>query len=167
MKAIYLIYLLSTTLLLGVIGCAKENPRVITTLNQTAFLDGSLPANPLRWKVITSAIDHRDATMYTVFGNDQAVQYARSNAGHDYPAGSVIALVTWTQQEDPRWFGGSIPAAPRSVEFVTVNANSGHQPTYSYEEYAGVPLKKVSAQQSSAPADRAAYLLSQRAAVMP
>jgi Cytochrome P460 len=158
---------LSTTLLLCLMGCAKENPRVLTQLNQAAFLDGALPANPLQWKVITSAIDRKDATMYTLFGNDQAVQYARTNAQHDYPTGSVIALVTWTQQEDPRWFGGSIPAAPRSVEFVTVSVGSDHKPQYSYEDYAGAPLRKVSTQQNSAPDGRTAYLLSQRAAVMP
>jgi hypothetical protein len=161
------IRLLTTALLLGIIGCAKENPRVVTTLNQAAFLSGVLPANPLQWKVITSAIDHRDATMYTVFGNDRAVQYARTSTQHDYPDGAVIALVTWTQQEDSRWFGGSIPAAPKSVEFVTVSTGSNRQPAYSYEEYAGAPLKKISTQQNLVPEGRAAYLLSQRAAVMP
>ena len=40
--------------------------------------------------------------MYTLFGNDLAVQYAHTNPQHDYPAGSVLSLVTWSQQEDPR-----------------------------------------------------------------
>ena len=29
-----------------------------------------------------------------------------------YSAGAVLALVTWTQREDPHWFGGRIPDAP-------------------------------------------------------
>jgi hypothetical protein len=133
---------------------------VAATQNQAAALVGDLPANPLQWRVITSALNQRDATMYTVFGNDLAVQYARAHSQHEYPTGSVLALVTWKQQEDGRWFGGRIPAQPRSVEFVTVGAG----PSYSYEDFEGAPLKKVDGHALN---DRAAYLLSQRAAVMP
>ncbi len=99
--------------------------------------------------------------MSTLFGNDVAVQYARTNGAMKYPAGAVLSVVTWGQQEDPRWFGGNIPKAPRSVEFVTVGS------TYSYQRYEGSPLKKVASEDGAAPNDRAAYLLAQRAAVMP
>ncbi len=75
--------------------------------------------------------------MYTLFGNDLAVQYARSSARHDYPAGSVLSLVTWNQQEDPRWFGGKIPAAPKSVEFVAVATTPDNKPVFSYQFYEG------------------------------
>ena len=105
--------------------------------------------------------------MYTLFGNDLAVQYAHTNPQHDYPAGSVLSLVTWSQQEDPRWFGENIPAAPKSVEFVTVGVTDNHKPVYSYQDYEGAPLKKISAQESPRPEGRTAYLLSQPAAVMP
>ncbi len=161
------IYLVGMGILLGVMGCSEQNPRVATRLNQDAALAGDLPSNPLQWRVITSAVNEQDSTMYTLFGNDLAVQYARTNSQHDYPAGSVLSLVTWKQQEDPRWFGGKIPAAPKSVEFVTVGATADHRPSYSYQEYEGAPLKKISAQEGLAPDGRAAYLLSQRAAVMP
>ncbi len=63
--------------------------------------------------------------------NDVAVGYARTNGKGGYPAGSVISAVTWGQQEDPRWFGGSIPAKPHSVEIVTFDG------TYSYKRYEG------------------------------
>jgi hypothetical protein len=154
-------------LLLVVTACSEPNPRVVTTLNKSAELAGDLPVNPLQWKVITSAINKQDATMYTLFGNDQAVQYARTNSQHDYPVGSVLFLVTWTQQEDPRWFGGNIPAAPKSVEFVTVVATDNHQRSYSYQDYEGSPLKNVSTQESPTRQGRTEHLLSQRAAVMP
>jgi Cytochrome P460 len=156
-----------TALLLGTLGCTQVNPRVATRLNEEASFAGDLAVNPLQWKVITSAIDHRNGTMYTVFGNDQAVAYARTHAQHDYPAGSVIALATWTQQEDARWFGGNIPKAPKSVEFVTVSAGVDQKRAYKYEDYEGSPLKKVLAQENPDPQGRAAYLISQRAAVMP
>jgi hypothetical protein len=154
-------------MLIGSIGCTSENPRVTTHLNVSAGLTGELPVDPLQWKVITSAINHQNSTMFTVFGNNAAVTYARTHAQQDYPAGSVVSLVTWSQQEDPRWFGGLIPRAPRSVEFVTVKTGADQHPVYSYENYEGSPLKKVSAQEGPTPEGRAAYLLSQRAAVMP
>ena len=148
-------------------GCSHQNPRVVTTFNRPASLPASLPFNPLQWRVITSAIDHRDSTMYTLFGNDQAITYARGHSDHEYPAGSVLALVTWRQQEDPRWFGGNIPSNVKSVEFVTIGVTSDHQPLYSYQDFEGSPLQKVWAHHSPSPEGRALYLVSQRAAVMP
>jgi len=159
--------LLPIILLLGAAACSRQNPRLATTPNQSAALHGDLPANPLAWQVITSEIDRQHATMSTLFGNDTAIHYARANAGHDYPPGSVLSMVTWDQQEDSRWFGANIPAEPRSVEFVTVGVAPNHEPTYAYREFAGAPLKQTVAIDGSVPHDRAAYILSQRAAVMP
>src|SRR5260370_41234099 len=105
--------------------------------------------------------------MCTVFGNDLAVQYARTNWQRDYPGGSVLSLVTWKQEEDRRWFGGKIPAEGRSVEFVAVGRAADHRASYSYQEYEGAPLKKVSDRQGPTPDGRAGFLLSERAAVRP
>jgi hypothetical protein len=82
-------------------------------------------------------IDQSDSTMATLFGNDFAVEYARSHSQQGYPAGSVISLVTWTQREDPRWFGANIRNRIKSVELVTVSAQPNEPPSYSYEEYEG------------------------------
>jgi len=162
------IHLFSAALLLGILGCnSTPNARVATKLNDGASLTGDLPANPLQWKVITSAINRQDSTMYTLFGNDIAVQYARTNSQQHYPAGAVLSLVTWSQQEDPRWFGGNIPSAPKSVEFVTVGSAPDNTPTYTYQSFGGTPLKKVSDQNGLTPDSRTAYLIAQRAAVMP
>jgi len=109
-----------------------------------APLAGTLPLNPLQWNVITSSVDHQASTMSTL-----------------YRAGSVLAMVTWTQQEDDRWFGARIPGPPKSVEFVTVTAG----PNYSYEDYQGSPLQKTSSQAGRKV--RLDDLLSRRAAVMP
>lgn len=163
MKSIYLLAALS----LLTLGCSQENPRVVTTPNRGAALVGQLPFNPLQGRVITSWIDKPNATMSTLFGNDVAVNYARANAEHNYPAGSVLSLVTWNKQEDPRWFGGEIPKTPRTVEFVVVGASSDNRPTYSYQKYEGTPLTKVSAEDGATPSDRVSFLISQRAAVLP
>lgn len=65
-----------------------------------------------------------------------------------YPPGSVLALVTWSQRDDPHWFGARIPAAPLSVEFVQLPGDSA-SPQYS--RYAGPSLT-----QQSVPAAEAA-----------
>jgi hypothetical protein len=156
--------LLGVVLLAGLAGCSNEtNPRVVTRLNQEAALARGLPTNPLQGKVITSWINRQDATMSTLFGNDVAWQYARTHTETSYPAGSVLSVVTWSQQEDPRWFGGSIPQRVKTVEVVTVTEPGA----YSYQRYEGLPLSKVASVEGSDPKDRATYLLAQRAAVMP
>jgi hypothetical protein len=157
-------------MLLGLAGCDGVNPRVATSLNQDAALTGQLPANPLQWKILTSWIDKTDKEhplMSTLYGNDVAVGYARANAGQAYPAGSELALVTWGQQEDPRWFGGNMPKTAWSVEFVTVTVGANQKPSYAYQKFGGSPLSKVPSQDGAVSDARAAFLLSQRAAVMP
>jgi hypothetical protein len=124
--------------------------------DRAALGGGGLPVNPLRWKVITSGVDARQATMYALFGNDRAVQCARSNTAYK---DAVLALVTWGQQEDGRWFGAQIPASPKSVEIVSVSPDAT-----SYRTFEGSPLKEVTAPE---PKERIGYLLSLRAAVMP
>jgi hypothetical protein len=83
-----------------------------------------------------------------------------------YPAGAVLSVVTWGQQEDPRWFGGNIPAKVKMVEFVTVTKPG----SFSFDRYEGTPLKRVTAKnfdELDAVAKRMVYLTAQRAAVMP
>jgi hypothetical protein len=152
-----------TVLLCILPGCSGTNPRIVTTLNTGAMLSGSLPSNPMQGRVITSWIDKNAGTMSTLYGNDIAVQHARTSAQQGYPAGSALSVVTWTEQEDPRWFGGNIPAAAKSVEYVTI-AEDKH---YIYQRYEGSPLKQVDQEAGVTPNDREGYLLSLRAAVMP
>jgi hypothetical protein len=162
--SMWIVLLLSSTI--G--GCSNSESKVTSaTLNQSAALAGNLPANPLAWKVVTSSVDKPNSTMSTLYGNDIAVGYARGNSGQEYPEGSKLALVTWSQQEDDRWFGAKIPAEVKSVEFVFVQGTDAGQSAYSYERYEGAPLTKIPEQSSSATGERVAYLLSQRAAVMP
>jgi hypothetical protein len=158
------IWMLGCLLAVGLVGCEEQvNPRVATRLNTDAQLVGELPSNPLAGGVITSWINEQDRTMSTMFGNDVAVKYARGNADANYPAGAVLQVVTWAQQEDPRWFGGNIPQGARSVEFVTVTGPGMTE----YQRYEGSPLKKVASVEGTDPRDRASYLTGMRAAVMP
>jgi hypothetical protein len=149
---------------LALCGCNTTKPEPASA-NQQASLAGQLPYNPLAWKVVTSSVNHTNSTMSTLYGNDTAIAYARSTAGSTYPAGSVLALVTWTQRDDPHWFGAKIPSTPQSVEFVSFPAQSGQPATY--ELYRGSPLARVETIVPDEGGRRMEYLTTQRTAVMP
>jgi hypothetical protein len=153
---------------LWILGCSSANPNTTATLNHGASLAGQLPANPLQWKVITAMVDRAGSTMSTLYGNDLAVGYARAaHPANDYPPGAMLSLVTWTQQEDPRWFGAKIPQSVKSVEFVTVGAPADGHPSYEYKKFEGTPLAVSPTPDPGAADERAAYLVAQRAAVLP
>jgi hypothetical protein len=153
--------LIASTLLLSFIsGCGHRTPSDSDLFNEPAAIaTGKLPYNPFAWKVITSGIHPRQHTMSTLYGNDSAITSAR--AGKSYSPRAVLALVTWTQREDPHWFGGRIPGAVQSIEFVTVG-----QPG-TYQRFTGPdaqPDASVDPQTASA---RQIAILAEHAAVMP
>jgi len=160
-------HVLAAPLLLMLIGCSQPNARVITRFNRDAEVSGELPYDPSQWEVIASTLNHNNHTLATVLGNDRAIAYARKNATHAYPAGSVLCVITWSQEEDPRWFGGNIPGDVRSIEFLEVQSSQDHGGTYLYALYGGSPLRKLASTEEKSPTGRAAYIVVQRAAVMP
>ena len=89
-------------------------------------------------------VDSKTHSTATLYGNDAAVQASRSaRRGEEtapaYPAGAVLALVTWAQRDDPHWFGGRIPAVPESIEFVQI-ATTGEVNVY--RRFAGQGLNE-------------------------
>jgi hypothetical protein len=111
--------------------------------NRAAALPATLPYQPLRWTAITMFVDQKTHTMSTLYGNEAAAKsvHARSAspAAPVYAPGSVLALVTWVQRDDPHWFGARIPDSPALVEFVTVEA----QNTTSYRRFDGPDLAEA------------------------
>lgn len=120
----------------------KERPENITGLPQE--------------QMITSLIDKNKHQHSVLYGNEIAVQHARSGAAGPYPAGAVLTLATWSQQDDARWFGALVPGKLQSVEVVKAG------PATSYESYQGADWKKV----STAAPDRVSYITQLRAAVI-
>jgi len=157
-------FLLAMTTLFALVGCQSTRPEPAST-NRQAALTGTLLYNPLAWRVVTSWTNERQATMSTLYGNDLAIEHVRSSSDLGYPAGAVLALVTWSQRDDPHWFGARIPSTPQSVEFVVIPSEAGQNPAY--ERYQGSPLKRTNDADRNTAAQRTSYLLSQRAAVMP
>jgi hypothetical protein len=155
-----------TAPLLIAAGCSSHNSSVLTRLNETAALPPHFPADPLQWQIITCGVDPSTATMFTLFGNEIAVLHARSSSKENYPEGSMLALATWRQQEDSRWFGAKIPARLQSVDFIDVQAATGGSSSIRYRAYDGPSLEESTILKSQADR-RAAYVFSLRAAVMP
>jgi hypothetical protein len=130
-------------LLLG--GCKHRQPSAGDLFNDEAKIGAGLPYPVMDWRALTTSVDRGGMTTATLFGNDAAVAAARGGAA-SYPAGAVLGLVTWRQREDEHWFGGRIPGAPVSVEFVEFD--SGPVPVYRH--FAGAPLSEQAASWSPA-----------------
>jgi Haem-binding domain/Cytochrome P460 len=136
--------------------------------NSAAALPKSLPYQVLKWNAITMYVDPKTRTMATLYGNNVAVEGAQMRraiplAGPSYPPGSVLALVTWTQRDDPHWFGGRIPDTPLSVEFVQAAATGQ---TNNYRRFAGAGLVEDHPTAGTA-ARRASFVLGLIPARMP
>ena len=110
--------------------------------NAAADLSASLPYQPLEWSAITMYVNPEDHTMATLYGNETAINSLNLRSADaatvpSYARGSVLALVTWAQRDDPHWFGARIPSSPQSIEFVQVQSDGGGN---SYRCFAGVEL---------------------------
>jgi hypothetical protein len=158
--------LLNSLIAIYACGCAKENPRVLTTVDLGASLTGPLPWDPMQGKVITTWMDSGSETMSTLYGNDVAIDHARKST-EQCAAGAIVSLVTWTQREDPRWFGAKIPGKVQSVAFILVRRASNQEIDYSYRRFGGQPLRQSRIEDGQATGKRVEYLLSQLPSVMP
>lgn len=159
-------YLLSVLFVLGTIdGCGNHAASTPEPVGEEVSVSANLPFNPFQWKIISSSINPQTGTMATLYGNDLAVQTARHGSQPAYPPGAVLAMVTWYQQEDNRWFGARIPGRMKSVEIVAMEQD-GH--SRSYQEFSGSPLIMTKLVPAPAlPDPRIDYILALRASVMP
>src|ERR1700691_1015964 len=116
-------------------------------------------------------VDPRTHTTATLYGNDAAMQTVQARrappiggpSGPTYPAGAVLALVTWVERDDPHWFGARLPAAPESVEFVKV---AGPGLRSKYRVFAGLGLSE-NRPTPSASAERTRFILELAPAQLP
>ena len=109
-------------------------PEDVVNTNAAA-LPASLPYQPLRWKPVTMYVVPTSRTMAILFATKVPSRGGSlGSAEGRYAPGTVLALVTWTQRDDPHWFGARIPDVPQSVEFVTVKGSKGEQ---DYKCYGG------------------------------
>ncbi len=154
------IYILAAMIVLGY-GCSGSIANT-KRVNTEASLPVSFRFDEMGLtKVINSSINRKKGSMSTLYGNDVAFGHSSTAADSSYPAGSVLALVTWKQQEDENWFGANIPGALIGIELVKVTPQ-----TVSYRLYKGDSL---------APADtdtlqmnaRIKYILAEKPSIIP
>ncbi len=133
------------------------------TLNLADIRNLQDPAatHPLTGKVITSFVNTKESTMSILYGNATAVQSARS--GQSYAPGSVLSLVTWSQREDPHWFGARIPRGLNSVEQVVYTQGSAP----SYARYDGLSLAPQATPSDGDTQARIASITGRKASVLP
>lgn len=135
--------------------------------NETAAISSvdSFPKIILKWKVLTSSINKKNATMSTLYGNDWAFNYSKQNQGSFYPVGARIALVTWLQQADKHWFGANIPGKIKTIEIIAFENKAGKR-VETYLKYEGQPLIP-SKTDAAFNIKRINFILNQRIALIP
>ncbi|HTL10445.1 MAG TPA: cytochrome P460 family protein, partial [Chitinophagaceae bacterium] len=121
----------------------------------------------LQDRLITSMADSQGHSMSTLYGNDIATAFARSPKGNVYPAGAILTLVTWKQQDHEHWFGGKMPATMQGVEKVVFVKGNSEQVDALYEGYKGNARIKLPAQDTAFVQSRIDFITSQRASIMP
>ena len=136
--------------------------------NAAALLPASLPWQPLEWRALTMYVDPKTRTTATLYGNDaalQAIEHRDAGETHppEYPSGTVLALVTWAQRDDPHWFGGRIPDTPLSIEFVQTSSDNG---TDIYRVFEGKALTEAHVD-SQAAAQRTDFILNLKPVSLP
>jgi hypothetical protein len=147
------------------IGC-RRSPEPKELFNDGAAIPSGASIHPLAWRVINSSIDPMRQTMSTLFGNDIAIESARTPSHTDYPAGAILARVTWSEKEDEHWFGARIPKRFESMEIVRVEQGAEGKPVSSYERLVGPSLQATADTPAEVDANKNS-ILRQRASVMP
>jgi Haem-binding domain/Cytochrome P460 len=129
--------------------------------NNAASLPSSLPWQPLTWSAITLYVDTNHQRIAVLFGNDIAIQNIHAS-NTQYPAGAVLALVTWSLRDDSHWFGARIADTPQSVEFVQISLEG--RPNL-YRSFKGAPLAEDNT--SSDAATRTSFIVNLPPARLP
>ena len=118
-------------------------------------------------KVIMSSIDKNTSTMSTLYGNNRAVDFARTVAGNQYPTGSELTLVTWNQKEDDHWYGARIPGSIQMVEKIHIIDSGKGKSHPVYEKKDRSFYEKSDSQKAMDAKTRTSYILNLRPSVMP
>jgi hypothetical protein len=115
-------------------------------LNTEAAPADDITRHPTAWKVVTVSLDERSATLSTVYGNPAAIDHVRDTGSGPlgpFAPGAMLASVTWSERDDPHWFGARIPGKMVEARVITVGATVDGQPTYDCQDRAaGVPSQR-------------------------
>lgn len=158
MKSLKYILLASIVLLLA--ACTNSNSNT-SLVNDDASLPAPFNFSKQGLKVITSFINKTQGTMATLYGNEAALQAAKTGSAKT-TTGETFALITWKQKADDHWFGANIPGNLQSVEYVKTTQPGN---TVSYQKFEGKTL--VLSTDTLHNQERIKYILSQKASIFP
>ncbi|MDH6252913.1 hypothetical protein M2347_002640 [Chryseobacterium sp. H1D6B] len=139
----------------------QQNPKNILNVEASVQQSDELKENPLLMHPITSSIQPKEKIMSTLYGNDIAFNYAKTNFNSGYPQNAVLYEVTWQQKPDAFWFGANIPKEVMSVEKISFLNG-----VVTYEIFEGKTLKRVK-KSNRAGNLRRDIIVSQKMAVWP
>jgi hypothetical protein len=157
-----LAYLLFPALILSLSACSgHKDPQ--ESVNKEASLPASFNFSKLGLKVISSSVNQKNSTMSTLYGNDLALKVAKT--GSAVQPDEVLAMITWKQQEDKRWFGAKIPGQIVSLEMLKTTRGITTESIIDYQRFEGskLALKKDTA----GDAESINYIFAQKPSVMP
>ncbi|WP_259071468.1 hypothetical protein HDF24_25805 [Mucilaginibacter sp. X4EP1] len=148
---------------LFLLTACSNNTNTADLLNQKATIPASFNFSQKRLKVIASFINKKEHTMSTLYGNELALNGART--GGEKVPGEELTLVTWNQQDDVHWFGAKIPAGLKSIEVVKTGLSTQNNGAISYSCYEGQALTLNS--DTLRNQDRVKYIFDQKPSVLP
>ena len=155
---------------IGTFAIASCGSRKITDsdiLNLDASLPATVPVQVLDWKVLHTSVDREQKTISTLSGNDVAVNAARKGVSTGFPAGAILALTTWSEVDDPHWFGAKIHGKPVAMEIVRFTLTAGGETVTGYERYAVTSLARVGSVDGAETDSRVRYITTRQLSVMP
>ncbi|CAM3979888.1 hypothetical protein SAMN06265348_104348 [Pedobacter westerhofensis] len=159
MKAIYIVF---PALILLSAACSTQ-PNGSQLINKDASLPSSFNFSKMGLKVISTAINKKNATMCTLYGNELALKTAI--AGNAPQPGEVLAMITWKQKEDEHWFGAKIPGELLSLEIIKTTGGQFENIKANYQRYEGKLLTLSNDTTGNEKSMR--YIFAQQPSVMP
>lgn len=108
-----IVYMIASVLMMSCSSKKEYEP-----FNQNASLPEHFDFNAMNLHVVTSSINHKKQIMMTLYGNASAMDELKDNAAKNENKEKILALVTWSQKDDPYWFGAKIPDHLLSVEVI-------------------------------------------------
>ena len=99
----------------------------------------------------------------TLYCNESAIDELKDHPENNNHKERILALITWSQKEDPYWYGAKIPNHLLSVEIVKSKEPFSENSEILYQKYEGKELRKVNADGR----DRIRTILSMKPSIMP
>lgn len=149
-------------IIIGLLFSCKQNHH--ENRNREASLPESFEFSKLGLKTISSVINPALGTTSTLYGNDNALKELKSPDSYT-TSEKTLVLVTWQQQEDPRWFGAKIPSDLKLVEVIRTKSSLKDYNNIDYRVYEGRNLGNRKANLKNE--DRIKFITSIQPAVMP